>query len=653
MIHKKFDELRLTGNLPSPSFVGVRILKLTQRDDYLEEELTKLIMADPALSGRIIKLANAADAEGRKPVESVPDAAIRLGPETTRSVALGFTLISDRTPVETGVFDCDRYWSESLATAVAVQVLAREKLIYEPAEAFTCALLCDVGKLALATVHPETYSEILREHADADDITLATAEQHHFSITHSEVTAAMMADWGLPVSFQEAVLNRHFESSSPEDDFGQSWALVSLLQAGKKIAKLLCSEDAPTKEDWIRSVRGCVESARGLGMPAQEFLSICDTIRDEWESWSHAIAARTKRQFAFSEAATSLAAGEDSPESAGVDAGRGETTREMTTRILLVDDDHRMLRLMQHHLRNEEYEIFTAQSSEEGLQTALENSPQILITDWMMPGMTGVKLCETLRQTEPGRKMYVLIVTARENDEQVVEAFEAGADDYIVKPFNPRILLARVRAGQRMIRMRECVEESEKVRLRQVAELGVLTRRLRTAAMTDALTELPNRRFAIDRLKQEWENAITTGKPLSVIMVDIDNFKRVNDLHGHDVGDAVLRQVAHVLRSKSRSADVLCRLGGEEFLSINVGCDLEQTMACAERLRSAVEDHEMKHDGEVHRVTVSLGVGQLSSYMERIEDLLKASDEALYAAKENGRNVVFVLPGDEHQQRSA
>ena len=195
--------------------------------------------------------------------------------------------------------------------------------------------------------------------------------------------------------------------------------------------------------------------------------------------------------------------------------------------------------------------------------------------------------------------------------------------------------------------MREKVEAAERERLRQVAELGILTRKLRAAAFTDALTELPNRRYAMRRLKQEWEAGSKVDRPISVVMMDIDNFKAINDSFGHDVGDVVLKQVARHLRLNARSGDILCRLGGEEFLSINVNCTVNAAMRCAERLRSAVEKLEIVHGGRVHRVTISLGVAQRSSEDETVDDLIKIADNALYMAKAAGRN--RAIKGDASQ----
>lgn len=669
MIPKKFDELRLTGSLPTPSHIGLRILEITRDEEFLPETLTRAIMADPALSGRIMRLANAVDRDGVDDVVSVPQAAMRLGPATVRMVALGFTLVSDNSSGECSAFDNDRYWSQSLATAVAAHAIAVEKRICDSSEAFTCALLCDVGKLALASVHPEVYSKVLQANPNASDRDLAELEQRAFDITHYEVSAAMMADWGLPELFQKAVLTHEFEATSSADDMGQLWALVTLLRAGKAVGRLISAEPDCFDQAWRDRFDVLPFVARSLGMELNQFYSICDSVVESWAEWGSALGVETVSMPPFKELAQQAQRVQErlqgsEARSSNVrrknrsddEVSGGASPAELQpvalplepaelggTRILLIDDDKRMLRLLRHHLVKEGYEVFVAESSSEGLEKALRLAPQIVITDWMMPGMSGVKLCSTLRQTESGRKMYVLIVTAREDDEQVVEAFQAGADDYIVKPFNSQILLARVQAGQRMIQMREKVEGSEKERLRQVAELGILTRRLRAAAMTDALTELPNRRYAMNRLKQEWDNAQRSAAELSVLMVDIDHFKRVNDDFGHDTGDIVLREVAQVLRAQSRSGDVLCRLGGEEFLSININCGPDRALVCAERLRAAVEQTCIEHGEFAENVTISVGIAHCVADMDSIDDLLKAADEGLYVAKEAGRNCVISM----------
>jgi two-component system, cell cycle response regulator len=662
VLDNKFDELRLTGDLPSPSAVGLRILSLTQGDDFDQDEITKTLMVDPALSGRIIKLATSADKAGSEQISSVQQAAMRLGVNTVRSIALGFTLVSDNRGGGCTAFDYDQYWSESLAMAVAASALARKDKSFDPAGAFTCALMSNVGKLALASVHPDTYSEVLSENPGVDRRELAKIEMRVFEISHYEVTSAMLEDWGLPSVFGEAILATRNEFVPTGDD--ETSRLHRLLNAAAAIGSALAQSEEATSQELIDAFTAMESAAEYTGLTREELFGLGDIITASWQDWGSVLKVPTRSALSFADQAAdidrrrAIAAAHEHFRDAPAPPEAAEVVEgvvcpvEDPTRILLIDDDDRMLRLIRHHLTREGYEVTTVQSSEEGLNMALETGPQIVITDWMMPGMSGVKLCETLRLTEIGRKMYILIVTAREDDAQVVEAFGAGADDYIVKPFNPQILLARVQAGQRMIQMRENVEQSERARLRQVAELGILTRKLRAAAMTDALTELPNRRYAMSRLKQEWDSAQRTGRELSVVMVDIDHFKAVNDNYGHDVGDGVLCEIGGLLRTMSRSGDILCRIGGEEFLSININCGSEEALTCAERLRHAIDTYPIEHEGYDGSITCSFGIASCDASTTSIDDLLKAADEALYTAKESGRNRVAIAPlrlGEEGQ----
>ena len=183
------------------------------------------------------------------------------------------------------------------------------------------------------------------------------------------------------------------------------------------------------------------------------------------------------------------------------------------------------------------------------------------------------------------------------------------------------------------------------ISLRQVAERGIMTRKLRAAALTDTLTELPNRRYAMKRLKQEWESARRTGRPLSVVMCDIDKFKSVNDTFGHDAGDRVVQTIAELMKNTSPKQSIAGRLGGEEFALFLTHTEVDSMEQVAEALRQAVENTSFKSaDGDDFNVTVSVGAA-LTSEAETAEGLLKAADLRLYAAKHRGRNQV-VTPND-------
>jgi diguanylate cyclase (GGDEF)-like protein len=294
--------------------------------------------------------------------------------------------------------------------------------------------------------------------------------------------------------------------------------------------------------------------------------------------------------------------------------------------------------LISKHLLQGGYEVLTAKDGKEALAVALEHVPDIVVADYLMPEIDGLDLCRALRKTVAGSKMYFLLVTGRDDPEALIEAFESGVDDFVTKPFVPRLLHARIKGGVRLVRLQRKVEEDRRVMERQMAELSVLTRKLRNAAMTDALTSLPNRRYAMKRLEGEWAFSSRTGRPLCLIMIDIDHFKSVNDQHGHDVGDIVLRETAHVLKNTIRDSDEVCRLGGEEFLVICRNTSEEEGLLVAERLRRAVDGHVVEGNGFGRNVTISLGAASSEDFPAGFAAVLKGADLAVYEAKRSGRN---------------
>ncbi|MEO2236767.1 MAG: diguanylate cyclase, partial [Candidatus Poseidoniia archaeon] len=300
------------------------------------------------------------------------------------------------------------------------------------------------------------------------------------------------------------------------------------------------------------------------------------------------------------------------------------------------------------------YEVVTAADGKQGLKLALELNPDIVVADWQMPEMDGLELCKALRRTQTGQKMFFLLLTGMQEGDRLIEAFNAGVDDFVTKPFLPRLLQARIKGGVRLVRLQRKVEKDKETMRRQVAEMGMLTRKLRSAALTDILTELPNRRYAMKRMESEWASAERTSRPLSLIMLDIDNFKSVNDTHGHDMGDVVLKATADILRSSIRQEDEICRIGGEEFIIICRNTSKLDGALVAERVRKSVEEHVFDEPGFDRGITVSLGVSERCEGVTSIEELLKASDNAVYAAKEAGRNRVC-LDSDhaEDQKKSA
>jgi len=310
------------------------------------------------------------------------------------------------------------------------------------------------------------------------------------------------------------------------------------------------------------------------------------------------------------------------------------------TRVLLVDDDPAMLKLLAFNLENEGFEVFMATEGSVALELAMHMQPEVVIIDWFMPLMSGEELLQVLRKSEIGRRVYAIGISADGCDARALEALDCGADDFMSKPINPKLFAARVRVGSRVVAERQAVERSERTNHSRAAEMGLMGRRLRSAALTDALTGLPNRRHGMRLLETEWDRSDRVNHPFSVIAIDIDYFKKFNDLAGHDIGDAVLREVSSTLAENCRTGDAVSRMGGEEFLCVVGGARMDVAHIAAERLRHAVDQLPPVQLDKPMEITISLGVAQREPWMRCMDDLLREADKALYVAKAEGRNRV-------------
>ena len=635
MQYEPFEELKSTGKLPTPSGVGLRILVLTRSENCSLDDLVQTLQADPALTGRILKLSNSALTSGLQPATSVREAGVRLGLRTVCNVALGFSLVSKHRSGQCSAFDYDAYWSWSLANAVAAQFLSRDLRLGSSGEAFTLGLLVQVGRLALASVHPEDYARVLAKIREDRDLDLAQLEREAFCITHREVGAALADDWGLPAHFSEVLL--HHGLRVPEAlDWSESRDYLNLLQTSARIADLLLSGNDAAAH-WPAAREAMIE----LGTTREDCQRALDDIAACWREWGQIL--RVPADF-------HLLAGDLERTPASETEASGPRLR-----VLVVDDEPTSLHLVKALLERSGHEVVTARNGQEALAIALAEPPQMVVTDWLMPGMDGLELCKRLRSTEAGQDFYILILTGQNEEQRIVEAFEAGADDHVAKPVNPKLLLARIRPGIRVIRLQEHLRGEVREKEAANQRLAIEKRRLKLASDTDPLTELPNRRYAMKRLEKEWATSQRSKLPLSVILLDIDNFKQVNDTFGHDVGDRVLCATARAISRVLRTSDTCARVGGEEFLVICPGTHLDGIGQLAERIRLTVEGSEVPDPAFTQRrVTASLGVAcSTSARIDSIDTLLKVADEGVYRAKRMGRNRVALAGGDETTRKTA
>jgi two-component system cell cycle response regulator len=295
-------------------------------------------------------------------------------------------------------------------------------------------------------------------------------------------------------------------------------------------------------------------------------------------------------------------------------------------RILIAEDEAVQRRLLESWLTKWGHEVVLAQDGAEAwsiLQT--EAPPLLAILDWMMPGMNGLQICQELRKSSDRPYVYVLLLTAKSKKQDLLTALEAGADDYLTKPFDTQELRARLETGMRILRLQE---------------------QLLFASRHDALTGLLNRRAILEAFEREWARSQREGNCVGLIIADLDHFKKVNDTLGHLEGDTVLRETAQKLRSSIRIYDSVGRYGGEEFLIVLPGCDLRQTREKAERIRILVESELAGNTQRRLPVTASMGVTAGTGDRDT-KSLLHAADSALYRAKHKGRNrVEYALVDD-------
>ncbi len=303
-------------------------------------------------------------------------------------------------------------------------------------------------------------------------------------------------------------------------------------------------------------------------------------------------------------------------------------------RILIAEDEPLLRTLLEEKLVKWGYDVVVARNGNEAWQTLQsQDAPSLAILDWLMPGMDGIEVCRKVRKEGKEPYTYIILLTSQQRDEDIVTGMEAGADDYITKPFKHNELRVRLRAGRRIIELQNEL----------LAARGILEEK----ASHDALTGLWNHGEILRILDQEVAKAEREETCLSVIMADIDFFKKINDTYGHIAGDTVLRLTAQRMLSLMRSYDSTGRYGGEEFLVVLPGGDRQNAEALAERLRLSISGESMDTPEGTIPVTISLGIAVSCKGRRREANaLVKAADEALYQAKERGRNRVIIASDD-------
>ncbi len=297
-------------------------------------------------------------------------------------------------------------------------------------------------------------------------------------------------------------------------------------------------------------------------------------------------------------------------------------------RVLIADDSATSRAVLRKSLAKWGYEVVMAEDGAEALDILEKpDAPPMAILDWVMPHFTGPEVCRKVRETRREPYTYILLLTSKNSKDETIEGLEAGADDYIVKPFDQQELSVRLRAGKRIIDLQLSLMEARE--------------ELREKANKDLLTKLHNRSAIMATLETEIARSHRDQRSVGLALLDIDHFKKVNDTYGHFAGDAVLRETAARLKSSMRAYDQVGRYGGEEFLVVLPNCDMDQAVQQADRMRQRLQESKILADAGVEiPVTASFGV-TITDLSDRDPDVfIRVADEALYKAKANGRNRV-------------
>jgi two-component system cell cycle response regulator len=303
--------------------------------------------------------------------------------------------------------------------------------------------------------------------------------------------------------------------------------------------------------------------------------------------------------------------------------------------ILVAEDDLVSRKLLEKILVKAGYKVRCVENGKAALGVFNEEFFPIVLTDWMMPEMDGLELCKAIRKGATEGYVFIIILTAKDSRDDIVSGLEAGADDYLIKPFNHTELIARINTGIRILELERSLKEANE--------------EIRILSITDPLTGSYNRGYVSKNLAKEIQRSIRYRHPLSLVLCDVDHFKRVNDTYGHQAGDQVLKELVRCINESIRdNLDWLARYGGEEFLIVLPETDLKGALWQAKRLCSSVSQRVIEIDGNRIGITASFGVTAFDGTMpnEKIsaEDMINQADKHLYEAKTQGRNRVIGGP---------
>lgn len=447
-MHEKIDfiELRASGGLPSPKGVALKVMQLCQDENLSLKELAQTIQGDPALAGRIIKIANYVNPNRSRPIASVTtDTLILIGIHAVRQVVLGLSLVGNYREGRCKLFDYEHFWSLSVAMGSAAHAICSAIRVAAPAEMFNCGLMSGVGQLALVTVRPETYCEILSQLPDAPTKSLQDAQREYFGLTQRDMMVFMLQDWGIPKLFIDALYYHEDPLSSGYAENSRPLRITYALQLASLLARA-CVE-AEIDETLLARIKAFADL---LEIEPEQLDAIAEQTRTEWQDWCATLEVRIRRTPTSKPAPTAPPTPPAKDTSPPPAAPLAEAIHPVTPlRILVASANELQCNILIKILTPAGHTVTIANNGQKALDMVEQYHPHVLIADWLLPELDGVSLCKALRKHALGERIYCIVVTQFEDERRKMDAYEAGADELLRTPLNPRMLSAQMLVAQR------------------------------------------------------------------------------------------------------------------------------------------------------------------------------------------------------------
>jgi len=606
-------ELKAGGLLPSPKGIALAVIELTNQPNTNFQDITRMVMADPAISGRILRYANAAHGGSVRHIVSLGQAITFLGMSRVRQIVLGFSLIDDYRCGPCPDFDYVGYWKGALASGIAAQRLAQ--VARAPAdESYTCGLLAGIGRLGFATAFPAAYGEILRSGLTGED--LNAEESKRFGIEHVQLSAEMLDGWGLPNVFTRAVRDHELPTKSNLDPGSRSYTLCFALGLAVKIGQLLSLDD---DQRW-HQFPALFGAATPLDMTEEEVKALVKVVVEDWQSWANDLKLPANIHPDLSELLS------DSPVGLN-DHIKSEMGSLPLRFILLVNDTERSSKL-NNLLEGLGYQVTRLSGPAEYPLESQYLPASVVIIDTGDSNRNDVRQLRT-RQSAAGGSLHIIALIPEAAKAEASRLLQEGADDYLLYGFTEAALHLRVLNALHRISSLQAVNRAEmKLAVNSDLESASDSQQPPTVTLTNPQTHILDRHHGLERLSKEWIIATRDAAPIACMVLVVDQFKQVTDQLGHDAGSMLLQQIAAIVAHCCRSSDIVFRHGENEFCIIFPNIPEAKVKFLADRIATAVRMHEFVLPSAALRVAARTGVAikspDVASPEAMIEDAFKA-----------------------------